>query len=350
MRRVLALLVLVSMIVGVFTVPASAKTKSTSKTKTLELHFEDDYGDEEVFVSVPYYSKWKDIGDSLYGYEHEFETSKGTEVNISIIPASDNEEAASLCKWLQDKKYKKQIKEYLYDNTSMNELSGTSLKLKKDGSGHYLLIVKYANEFGVLRVLDGQYLVMYFAKTNAKSVAKSIQNKLISYTKQIKYEKKNIGTVELDPDIEILDTKLDADKVIFAQVYTNAAWGYQKEAIYIMGDGRVYSYDFAKNPGHVENIQSDESPIEYLLGTEPSCIVDKDYLMLMYSYAVHVNPDAKYTIKQEMYDYGQKNLYFYAADGTKIKAASYGDVRYIYDDKYATKLEELWNKCYKHCK
>ncbi|MBR4343186.1 MAG: hypothetical protein IKP88_10880 [Lachnospiraceae bacterium] len=79
-------------------------------------------------------------------------------------------------------------------------------------------------------------------------------------------------------------------------------------------------------------------------------MIDNDYLMLMYSYAVHVNPDAEYSTKNEMYDYGQQSLFFHTEDGTKVKFASFGDVRYIYDDKYASKLEKLWDKLEMHCK
>ena len=108
-----------------------------------------------------------------------------------------------------------------------------------------------------------------------------------------------------------------------------------------MGDGRVYSYNYSKNPGQLEDL-SEESVIEYLKGTEPACVMSKTYLMKLYSYAVQINPDA-------MYDYGQRTLYFHAEDGTKVKCSCYGDVRYIYDDDYAKMVEALWEEWYMYC-
>ena len=44
-----------------------------------------------------------------------------------------------------------------------------------------------------------------------------------------------------------------------------------------------------------------------------------------------------------------RTLYFHAEDGTKVKCSCYGDVRYIYDDDYAKKVEELWDEWYRYC-
>ena len=35
-------------------------------------------------------------------------------------------------------------------------------------------------------------------------------------------------------------------------------------------------------------------------------------------------------------------------DGTKVKCSCYGDVRYIYDDDYAKKVEELRDEWYRY--
>ena len=348
MKRVLALFILLSLMVGVITVPANAK--SSSKTKKLEMRIEDDETDEEIVFSVPYYSKWK-AEDGAYGGEQYFVTSDGCQMDVIILTAGDDENTELLCKYLKNKKYKKQLFEHYSKKLDVKQEDVSKFfKLKKDGSGKYLFIIDFGNEYGVVRALDDNYLIAYYAYSEEKSVAKSLKKKILSYIKQVTFEKKSTGTVEIDPDVELLDVQLDPDKVIFTEVYSNMAWGYQKQALYVMGDGRVFTYNFVKNPGNIENIQSDESPLEYLKGTEPAAVVDRDYLMVMYSYAVKVNPDAEYTVQQEMYDYGQNNLYFYAEDGTKVKVASYGDVRYIFDDKYANELEKLWDKLYKHCK
>ncbi|MBR4540714.1 MAG: hypothetical protein IKO54_00900, partial [Lachnospiraceae bacterium] len=103
-----------------------------------------------------------------------------------------------------------------------------------------------------------------------------------------------------------------------------------------------------KNPEKLEDL-SEESVIEYLKGTEPACVMSKTYLMKLYSYARQINPDAAYTTQHEMYDYGQRALYFHAEDGTKVKCSCYGDVRYIYDDDYAKMVESLWEEWYMYC-
>ena len=225
-------------------------------------------------------------------------------------------------------------------------------KLKKDGNGKYMIIIDLGDQYGVLRAIDGSNVFMYFTETDKGSVSASLKKKLISYTKQVTIETKAVGVNESDlgsiNEGEQLNIELDPNKVIFEDVYTNMAWGYQKQATYILGDGRVYTYNYSKNPEKLEDL-SEESVIEYLKGTEPACVMSKTYLMKLYSYAVQINPDATYTTQHEMYDYGQRTLYFYAEDGTKVKCSCYGDVRYIYDDDYAKKVEELWDEWYRYC-
>ena len=75
-------------------------------------------------------------------------------------------------------------------------------------------------------------------------------------------------------------------------------------------------------------------------------MVDKDYLLKMYAYAIHVDPEAKYTTEHLMCDYGQISLYFHNENGESVLCASDGDVRYNIDDKYANKVDELWNNIY----
>jgi len=352
MKRVLSLLILLSMIVGAVTIPAYAK--SSSKTKSINMYLEGEGRGAEVICSVPYYSKWKTSEKVVYGNDTEFITSDGMTVIAEILNANEDDIAGIFCKYLAKKKYKNKLFSYLSTIFKVDEKdAATYFTLKKDGNGKYLLVINTVNEYGVVRALDGEHVLTYFTRTE-EPVSKSLQKKLISYTKQTSLEKKNAGTNEPEPDddleVEILDVKLDADKVIFSQVYSNMAWQYQKRAVFILGDGRIYSYDFAKDSGKIGGDLSEENVIEYLKGTEPAAILDKDYLMKMYSYAVHIDPNAKYTTVHEMYDYGQKNFYFHTEDGTKIKFASYGDVRYIFEDKYATKLEKLFEEFYIFCK
>ena len=349
MKRFLSVFILLTMIIGIFTVPANAK--SSSKTKTLIMYLEGEGRGVEVTCSVPYYSKWKASEKAGYGNYAEFLTSNGDPIIVNIMNSNDSSDAKLLCKYLAKKKYKKQLFKYLCEGFNISEtLANDCFKLQKDGNGKYLLIINLGDQYGVIRALDGSHVFLYFTEVTGKTVSKSIQKKLISYTKQVKLEEKTAGIDEQDPEIEveILDVKLDPDRIIFEDVYSNMAWGYQKKAVFVLGDGRVYTYDYAKNPGQID-ISKDENAIEYLKGTIADATLDKDYLMKLYSYAVHIDPNAEYTTKHEMCDYGQDTLYFYAEDGTKVKCASYGDVRYIYDDDYAKMVEKLWDRWYLYC-
>ena len=349
MKRLLSLIILLSMFVGIFTVPANAK--SSSKTKTLIMYLEGEGRGVEVTCSVPYYSKWKVSERAGYGNYAEFLTSNGEPIIVNVMNSNDSSDAKKLCKYLSKKKYKKQLYAYLCEGFSINEeLADNYFTLKKDGNGKYMLIINLGDEYGVIRALDGSHVFLYFTEVTEKTVSKSLQKKLISYTKQVKFEEKTAGIDEHDPEVEfdILDVELDPDKIIFESVYSNMAWGYQKQAVFVLGDGRVYKYDFAENPGKID-ISKDENALEYLKGTVADATLDKDYLMKMYSCAVRVDPNAEYTTKHEMCDYGQVSLYFYAEDGTKVKCSSYGDVRYIYDDDYAKMVESLWDRWYLYC-
>lgn len=352
MKKVFSLFILLSLIVGVVTVPTNAK--STSKTKTMMMCFEDeDVEDEygtEIICTIPYDSKWKPSQEVVYGTGCNFVTPKKANIQVMIMYAGYDQSAELLYKYLTKKKYKKELYKYLCDSFDVDEENADSyFKLKKDGNGKYIIIIDIESEYGVIRPLDGKHLLLFHTEAKGKTVSKSLKTKMVTYIKQVTLEKKPLRDNDIDPAVDILDVKLNADKVVFSELYTNMAWGYQKQAIYIMGDGRVYTYDYVKNPGGIEDISSEESVIEYLKDKEPAARLKNDYLMLMYSYAVKVDPDAKYTTKHEMYDYGQKNLYFHTADGSKVKIASTGDVRYIYDDKYANKLEKLWDNWYRYC-
>jgi hypothetical protein len=351
MKKALSLIIILCVVVSILTVPADAK--SDSKTKTITMYLEGEIRGVQVNCEVPYYSKWKVPKETVTGRSMEFTTSKDETVTVAVLDAEDEDDAKLLCKYLTKKKYKKQLFAYLCDGFSINIKDADKyFKLKKDGNGKYMIIIDLDDQYGVLRAIDGSNVFMYFTETDKGSVSASLKKKLISYTKQVTIETKAVGVNGSDlgsiNEGEQLNIELDPQKVIFEDVYTNMAWGYQKQATYILGDGRVYTYNYSKNPEKLEDL-SEESVIEYLKGTEPACVMSKTYLMKLYSYAEQINPDAAYTTQHEMYDYGQRTLYFYAEDGTKVKCSCYGDVRYIYDDDYAKKVEELWDEWYRYC-
>ena len=353
MKKALSLIIILCVVVSILTVPADAKSKSGAKTKTITMYLEGEIRGIQVNCEVPYYSKWKVPEETVTGRDMEFTTSKDETITAVVLDAEYDDTAKKLCKYLAKKKYKKQLFAYMCDEFSIDIKDADKyFKLKKDGNGKYMIIIDLGDQYGVLRAIDGSNVFMYFTETDKGSVSASLKKKLISYTKQVTIETKAVGVNESDlgsiNEGEQLNIELDPQKVIFEDVYTNMAWGYQKQATYIMGDGRVYSYNYSKNPGQLEDL-SDESVIEYLKGTEPACMLSKTYLSKLYSYAEHINPDATYTTQHEMYDYGQRTLYFHAEDGTKVKCSCYGDVRYIYDDDYAKMVEALWEEWYMYC-
>ena len=353
MKKALSLIIILCVVVSILTVPADAKSKSGAKTKTITMYLEGEIRGIQVNCEVPYYSKWKVPKETVTGRDMEFTTSKDETIIAVVLDAEYDDTAKQLCKYLTKKKYKKQLFDFMSEGFSINKKDADKyFKLKKDGNGKYMIIIDLGDQYGVLRAIDGSNVFMYFTETDKGSVSASLKKKLVSYTKQVTIESKAVGVNVSDlgsiNEGEQLNVELDPDKVIFEDVYSNMAWGYQKQATYIMGDGRVYSYNYSKNPGKLEDL-SDESVIEYLKGTEPACMLSKTYLMKLYSYAEQINPDVTYTTQHEMYDYGQRTLYFHAEDGTKVKCSCYGDVRYIYDDDYAKMVEALWEEWYMYC-
>ena len=150
--------------------------------------------------------------------------------------------------------------------------------------------------------------------------------------------------------VDTSDVNLDPDRVVFTWQYSNAAWGLQKNVILVLGDGRTYSYNQDEMAKYELTIGGPINDVAKILieNKEPDGIMDTDYLLKMYSYAEKVDPEAKTTRKNVKKDYGQKNLYYYKEDGTKVLCASDGDWRYDIDDSNAKKVEKLWEERYLH--
>jgi len=362
MKRLIALFVLLSTIICIFTIPANAK--SDTKTKSITMHLTNEGRGNEVTCTIPFYSKWKTSENVVYGQETYLKTPKGNEITIWILRADEDPEAEICCKYLSKKKYKKEFMEFLQAGLDDPTMDASSIyKIIKDGHGKYMLTVDFEDQYGVIRLLDADHVMLYRIETNGEKVTKSVKKKLIAYSKQAVLEKKTTGIdtepktdpepeVNREPDlnVEILNVELDAERLIFSSVYSNMAWGYQKRAVYIFGDGKVYTFDFAKDSGNLEGDISEENVLKYVKKTEPAAVIDKDYLLEIYSYAVHIDPEATYTTEHVMCDYGQKNLYFYNENGDKVLCASDGDVRYTINDRYAQEVEKLWNGIYLHYK
>ncbi|MBR4776937.1 MAG: hypothetical protein IK007_04910 [Lachnospiraceae bacterium] len=150
--------------------------------------------------------------------------------------------------------------------------------------------------------------------------------------------------------VDAPDVNLDPNRVIFSSEYSNAAWGFQKKVIIVLGDGRTYSYN-QNQMAELEispNGPINDTALKLIENLDPDGVMDMEYLLKMYSVAIEIDPDAKSTRKNVKKDYGQTNLYFYQEDGTKVLCASDGDWRYNIDDSNAKKVEKLWNARYLH--
>ena len=141
--------------------------------------------------------------------------------------------------------------------------------------------------------------------------------------------------------------ELPADRLVFTYEQSNHAWGSQQVTYLFFGDGRIYlcSNDaFAYAFGGPITTMSDElqAKIDLLLRLEPAATVDPKAVYDLYYFADQVDPNANVEKEHVMYDYGQKTLYYWAEDGSKVICKSEGDNNYIIDDPNISQVETLW--------
>ena len=151
-----------------------------------------------------------------------------------------------------------------------------------------------------------------------------------------------------EPDIQI-----DPDRILFTFEYNNYAWGAQSDIMAVMGDGRIYS--FSNLPTKMNNNVDYDTRIvnhvtELAANFEPKGQFESGFLDELYSYASKVDPNANYTEKHEMCDYGQNTLYYWDENGNKVILINTGDVRYIIDDLNVPPIEALWGDWQSHIK
>jgi hypothetical protein len=332
MKKILSLLIMLCLIASTLTIPAAAKTK------TINIGYEDNE------ITVPFYSKWKLKEDTVGSEETVFDIPGGGQASILILNAADDEDTRIMIKYLSKKKYKNKLINYLADRIGAysvpREVLEQIFSVKKDGSGKYMLAIDYSNKFFVLKVLDSTHLLVYSTETEDGEVAKSTKKKLISYARKVVLADKE----ETTPAAE-----LSPDKVVFVSRYSNMAWGYQHRTMLVMGDGRVYSFDYNFSM-YPDGDVTEEEIVKLLKDAKKDAVLDKDYLLEMYEHALQVDKNAEFTTEYVMCDYGQDTLYFVKDDGSLVKCACSGDTRYIIKDEHAQKVEKLWDNMIYHCK
>lgn len=163
-------------------------------------------------------------------------------------------------------------------------------------------------------------------------------------------EKTDATTDKADPTSDPAvgeKAELSADRLVFTYEQSNHAWGSQQVTYLFFGDGRIYlcSNDaFAYAFGGPITTMSDElqAKIDLLLRLEPAATVDPKAVYDLYYFADQVDPNANVEKEHVMYDYGQKTLYYWAEDGSKVICKSEGDNNYIIDDPNISQVETLW--------
>lgn len=354
MKRLLSVLILLACFVSVFSIPISGY----SKTKNLNLILEKEGRGKVMVCTVPYYGKWQEMYYDTYSYEAYLKSSKGDVIDIIIGWSEENPKAELVIKYLSNKKYKKKLNKYLEEYLDDPQIDVSSVfTLKKDGNGRYMLLEDMGNRYSVYRVLDNTHIMEYTFEAANGTVSKSIKKKLKAYAKQSTIEKKTAGIDtsgdtgnDTDTDIETTGIKLDPDRLVFKSEYSNMAWGFQKRGMYVLGDGRIYFYDYKDISGKIEGDLTDQNILAYLKKSDPAATLDKDYLLKMCAYAMKIDPNAKYTTEHVMCDYGQNTLKYFDEDGKMVLCSCDGDVRYNFSDENTKKVEELWDEMYKYCK
>lgn len=155
------------------------------------------------------------------------------------------------------------------------------------------------------------------------------------------------GSSSVSSDTErekAVSNPMDPDRVFLTSEFHNYAWGAQETYQIVLGDGRMYNIDGVILPVDGSKEKGLKRKVEILKTMEPFAVIDADYLQLLYENASRIDPEAKCETKPRARDAGQRGLFYWAEDGTKIRCFETGDTEYIIDDSYATNTSKLWEE------
>ena len=185
MKKFVAIMILVSVILGGFTTPVFAKAKAKQKTMTAEIICGNN---ELVKLSLPYYSKWKARKSTLKSEQLVFDAKNDDEISVQIQTVYEAPDFDIFIKGLSDKKNRKKLINYLkyeYDDLPVSEDMFSSVyKFVKDGNGRYMLLMDIGFSYLAIRPLDDEHLLIYMIIADNESVSKSIKKKIVSYAKK----------------------------------------------------------------------------------------------------------------------------------------------------------------------
>ena len=138
-------------------------------------------------------------------------------------------------------------------------------------------------------------------------------------------------------------------RVLFTEEYNNFAWGKQTHIMAIYEDGSVFLIgdEYFKETGKLGEDGYDYlsvllANLESLEKDGTDVKVEDDYLSRLLLLAEAIDPDASFSMKHARSDYGQKAVYYWTEDGTRVRCYEKGDNDYIIDDPDAELFWLMW--------
>jgi len=138
------------------------------------------------------------------------------------------------------------------------------------------------------------------------------------------------------------DIELPEDEIILVRGYVNYAWGCISTGTFVTGKGDIYHFDVSE--AAKENDFDFLGELQKVMENgKPAGQIKTKYLKEMYYYINEMDPDAKMEAKNEACDYGE-NYISVLIDGKLVTVSIQGDNTGRLDDKYAKKIEKLFDK------
>ncbi|MBP5186430.1 MAG: hypothetical protein J6040_05180 [Clostridiales bacterium] len=144
-------------------------------------------------------------------------------------------------------------------------------------------------------------------------------------------------------------------RVLFTEEYNNFAWGKQTHIMAIYEDGSVFLIgdEYFKETGKLGEDGYDYlsvllANLESLEKDGTDVKVEDDYLSRLLLLAEAIDPDASFSMKHARSDYGQKAVYYWTEDGTRVRCYEKGDNDYIIDDPDAELFGQMWEEITGH--
>lgn len=156
-------------------------------------------------------------------------------------------------------------------------------------------------------------------------------------------------THQKQEDAEQEDVELPPDEILLISQYTNYAWGYQNNGVFLDSKGDLYSFDLAENSYNLLINATDAEFIKVLhtirAKEKPFATISDSLLKELYWYISKININSTYTERHAAYDAGSDTLQIYDISSQKlILIHKTGDFEGALEDSYAQDLYSLYKK------